>query len=80
MSTRAAEIGELLETEVSLPENEGKHLLALRSTIARRLWEQAGEEEQQELKKAIDDEYDNAKAKQEHLLAAPDNDPVVQEK
>ena len=26
LSTRAAEIGELLETEVSLPENEGKML------------------------------------------------------
>ena len=41
LATHAA----LVEKEKNLPVNEGKHPLAIRSAVARRLWDEEGEDE-----------------------------------
>lgn len=80
LGTHTQEISQLVEEEKALEENAGKHILAIRSGVARRLWNEQTDAVKGEVTKSIEEEFNAAQVAEEHLQSAPADDPVVQAK
>ena len=80
MSRNSAIVDEHLQREKLLPENKGRAAIALRTIIAKRLFQEADEAVKLSIEKAVEDEFDEKKNLKTHLESAEASDPIVQAK
>ena len=74
------EIQEKFEEEKSLPRNAAMAPIALRMEIAKRMYEQASEEEKKKLEDIIEQDVQTRSEHRAHLEEADVSDPVLQTK